>query len=116
MYAFAKTLLAGSLIVVAPALVMAQAGHAEHDENGKMVAKIEKRVLTLAGARMVAAAAESEARRLNTTGAVAVVDDGGNLLYLLRIDNTFPPARTSRWTRRERPRRSACPREIWKTP
>ena len=35
-------------------------------------------------------AAETEAKRLNTTGAVAVVDDGGNLLYLLRIDNTFP--------------------------
>src|SRR4030095_10454542 len=34
--------------------------------------------------------AETEAKRLNTTGAVAVVDDGGNLLYLLRIDNTFP--------------------------
>jgi uncharacterized protein GlcG (DUF336 family) len=27
---------------------------------------------------------------LSGTGAVAVVDDGGNLLYLLRIDNTFP--------------------------
>ena len=47
-------------------------------------------MLSLAGARIVAAAAEAEAKRLNTTGAVAVVDDGGNLLYLLRIDNTFP--------------------------
>jgi glc operon protein GlcG len=54
------------------------------------VANVQKRVLTLAGARLVANAAETEARRLNTTGAVAVVDDGGNLLYLLRIDNTLP--------------------------
>jgi len=55
-----------------------------------MVERIQKPVLTLAGARVVAAAAEAEARRLNTTGAIAVVDDGGNLLYLVRIDRTFP--------------------------
>src|SRR5262245_31448345 len=87
MYAFAKTFVASSLIVVAPAFALAQTSPGENDT---MVATVEKRVLTLTGARMVAAAAESEARRLNTTGAVAVVDDGGNLLYLLRIDNTFP--------------------------
>jgi uncharacterized protein GlcG (DUF336 family) len=49
-----------------------------------------KPTLTLEGARLVAAAAETEARRLNTTGAIAVVDDGGNLLHLVRLDNTFP--------------------------
>lgn len=54
------------------------------------VERVQKNVLTLSGARAVAAAAEAEARRLNTTGAIAVVDDGGNLLYLLRLDNTFP--------------------------
>jgi glc operon protein GlcG len=58
--------------------------------SAQMVEKMDKRVLTLAGARTIAAAAEAEARRLNTTGAIAVVDDGGNLLYLVRIDNTFP--------------------------
>ncbi len=58
--------------------------------SAQMVEKMDKRVLTLAGARAIAAAAEAEARRLNTTGAIAVVDDGGNLLYLVRIDNTFP--------------------------
>lgn len=56
----------------------------------KMYEKVDKHVLTLAGARSVAAAAEAEAKRLNTTGAIAVVDDGGSLLYLLRIDRTFP--------------------------
>jgi uncharacterized protein GlcG (DUF336 family) len=54
------------------------------------VERVEKRVLTLAGARMIAGVAEAEARRLNTTGAIAVVDDGGSLLYLVRLDNTFP--------------------------
>jgi glc operon protein GlcG len=83
MFASVKTVLVGSLIVAGSGLVFAQ-------PDDKMIAKVDKRVLTLAGARVVAAAAETEAKRLNTTGAVAVVDDGGNLLYLLRIDNTFP--------------------------
>ena len=81
MLARAKTLLIGSLMVLAPHVALAQTD---------AVANVQKRVLTLAGARLVANAAETEAKRLNTTGAVAVVDDGGNLLYLLRIDNTFP--------------------------
>jgi glc operon protein GlcG len=85
MFAPVKTFLVSALMVAAPSFVFAQTAPAE-----KMVEKVEKRVLTLAGARIVAAAAETEAKRLNTTGAVAVVDDGGNLLYLLRIDNTFP--------------------------
>jgi uncharacterized protein GlcG (DUF336 family) len=85
MFATVKILLVSSLMVAAPSLVFAQTAPAD-----KMIERVEKRVLTLAGARIVAAAAETEARRLNTTGAVAVVDDGGNLLYLLRIDNTFP--------------------------
>jgi glc operon protein GlcG len=76
-----KTLIATALFTAAPALALAQTATIE---------KVEKRVLTLSGARIVAAAAEAEAKRLHTTGAVAVVDDGGNLLYLLRIDNTFP--------------------------
>jgi glc operon protein GlcG len=81
MFALTRMVLVGSLMVATPGITLAQTGTME---------KVEKRVLTLAGARIVAAAAETEARRLNTTGAVAVVDDGGNLLYLLRIDNTFP--------------------------
>ena len=80
MFTRAKTLLA-ALMTVAPSFAFAQTATIE---------KVEKRVLTLSGARLVAAAAEAEAKRLHTTGAVAVVDDGGNLLYLLRIDDTFP--------------------------
>jgi uncharacterized protein GlcG (DUF336 family)/mannose-6-phosphate isomerase-like protein (cupin superfamily) len=45
--------------------------------------------LTLDGAHRVIAAATAEARRLATTGVVAVVDDGGNLMALERLDNTF---------------------------
>src|SRR5205814_2514603 len=53
---------------------------------------VEKKTLTLAGAEKVVAAALSEVRRLKTTGAVAVVDDGGNLLALWRIDGTLAAA------------------------
>ena len=48
--------------------------------------------LTLDGAKLVAAAASAEARRLGAGGAIAVVDEGGNLLYLERLENTFPAA------------------------
>lgn len=46
--------------------------------------------LTLAGAEKVIAAAEAEAKRLNAPGGViAVVDDGGNLIAVARMDGTF---------------------------
>jgi glc operon protein GlcG len=81
MFALTKTVMISSLIVLGPHVALAQTD---------VVVNVQKRVLTLAGARIVATAAETEAKRLNTTGAGAVVDDGGNPLYLLRIDNTFP--------------------------
>jgi len=50
----------------------------------------DKKVLTLAGARRVISAAEAEAKKLNAPGGViAVVDDGGNLMALERLDATF---------------------------
>jgi glc operon protein GlcG len=50
----------------------------------------EKKSLTLDGARQVIAAAKAEAKRLNAPGGViAVVDDGGNLMALERLDRTF---------------------------
>lgn len=60
------------------------------DAQGAPITNVQKHVLTLSGARIVAQAAEAEAKRLNTTGAIAVVDDGGSLLFLVRLDNTFP--------------------------
>ncbi len=50
----------------------------------------EKKVLTLDGARKIIDAVKMEAKRLNAPGAaIAVVDDGGNLLALERLDDTF---------------------------
>jgi glc operon protein GlcG len=51
-----------------------------------------KKVLSLDAARRVAASAESEAKKLGAGGAIAVVDDGGHLLTLVRLDGTFAAA------------------------
>jgi uncharacterized protein GlcG (DUF336 family)/mannose-6-phosphate isomerase-like protein (cupin superfamily) len=49
-----------------------------------------KKALTLDGARRVMAAAQAEAKRLNAPGgAIAIVDDGGNLVQVERLDGTF---------------------------
>jgi glc operon protein GlcG len=55
----------------------------------------EKQSLTLDGARKVIAAALAEAKRVNAPGGViAVVDDGGNLMALERLDGTFAAGAT----------------------
>jgi glc operon protein GlcG len=53
---------------------------------------VERKTLDLQGAKLVAAAAAEEARKGNAGGAIAVVDAGGNLLYLERLDRTFAAA------------------------
>ncbi|MCC7176209.1 MAG: heme-binding protein [Bryobacterales bacterium] len=47
-----------------------------------------KKVITLEAARKIAAAAEAEALRNKWNVAIAIVDDGGNLVYLQRLDGT----------------------------
>jgi glc operon protein GlcG len=50
----------------------------------------DKKILTLDGAKAIIAAAVAEAKRNNAPGgAIAIVDDGGNLIALERLDNTF---------------------------
>ncbi len=51
---------------------------------------VEKKSLTLEGARQAIAAAKDYARKNNAPGGViAVVDEGGNLIALERLDGTF---------------------------
>src|SRR3954451_2473760 len=71
---FGRTLLA-SLAVVALGSSAAEAQLAQ------------KRALTLEGARRVMAAAEAEAQRNGWPCVLAVVDDGGWLILLERMDN-----------------------------
>ena len=49
----------------------------------------EKKALTLEGAKQAIRAAVSEAKKNKAGGVIAVVDEGGNLMALERLDNTF---------------------------
>ena len=49
----------------------------------------DKKVLNLETAKKVAAAAEAESKKNNWAQTIAIVDDGGHLVYLARIDETF---------------------------
>jgi len=48
----------------------------------------DKKALTLAVAKRVAAAAEQESVKNNWNMFIAIVDDGGNLMYLERMDDS----------------------------
>lgn len=68
-----------------------------------------KQILTLDEVKAVVAAAEAEAKRNGWAVTIAVVDDGGHLLSLQRLDNAAPisasiaaaKARTAALARRE---------------
>jgi glc operon protein GlcG len=49
---------------------------------------VTKKSLTLAAAKRIAAAAEQEAAKNNWNVVMAIVDDGGHLMFLQRMDNT----------------------------
>ena len=48
----------------------------------------DKKALTLAVAKRIAAAAEEAANKNNWNMFIAIVDDGGNLMYLQRMDDS----------------------------
>lgn len=69
-------------VLAAIVLAPGPAGHAQ--------VAVQK-VLTLDGAKQVIAAAVADAKRRNAPGgSIAVVDEGGSLIALERLDNTFP--------------------------
>lgn len=77
----AKEFLATLVVLATPVSASAQVG--------------ARRSLTLEGAKRVIAAAAAEARAKNAPGSViAVVDDGGNLMALERLDGTFAAGTT----------------------
>ena len=56
---------------------------------------VEKKTLTIEGAKKVIGAAVAYAKKNNAPGgAIAVVDEGGNLVALERLDGTFAAAAT----------------------
>jgi glc operon protein GlcG len=73
-----------SLTRVAAALVLALAATAATGQ----AQVTDKKVLTLDAAKKIAAAAEAKAEAKNARVVIAVVDDGGHLLLLQRLDDT----------------------------
>ncbi|MFN0170399.1 MAG: GlcG/HbpS family heme-binding protein [Bryobacteraceae bacterium] len=57
--------------------------------GGAVAQTATRKTLTLDGARRVITAAQAEAKKNNAGGVIAVVDDGGNLMALERLDGTF---------------------------
>ena len=55
-------------------------------------AQVMTPALDAASASRLAALAAAEARTRNAGGSIAVVDAGGHLLFMQRLDNTFPAA------------------------
>jgi glc operon protein GlcG len=72
--------------LVAALLVLAGRSQAQVVES--------KKGLTLEGAKAVAAAAAAEAKKGSEGASVAIVDEGGNLIYLERMQPTFPMGAT----------------------
>jgi uncharacterized protein GlcG (DUF336 family) len=56
--------------------------------DSTMAHLLTKKVLTLDAAREIASAAQAEARKNGWNVVIAVVDDGGHLIYLERMDGT----------------------------
>jgi glc operon protein GlcG len=54
--------------------------------------KSDTKILTLSGARSVAAAAEAESLKGGASPAYAIVDDGGHVLLVVRPEGTFAAA------------------------
>ncbi len=49
---------------------------------------LDKKMLTLESAKKIAASADAEAKKRNARVVIAIVDDGGNLIFLERLDDT----------------------------
>lgn len=76
----------GSCLIAAALISVAARAQAQVIEG--------KKTLTLEGAKAVAAAAAAEAKKGNEGASVAIVDEGGNLMYLERMQPTFPMGTT----------------------
>jgi glc operon protein GlcG len=70
--------------LVGSAVVFATVAFSSHDAFAQFS---EKKVLTLAAAQKMVAAAQVEAEHNHLAGVIAVVDDGGWPILLLRMDN-----------------------------
>ncbi len=80
-------LLSAGMLSISAILASSQAQSSEHNVSSASIAPTQ--TITLAGALRAIDAAKAEAARLHVGGVIAVVDQGGNLVALERIDSTF---------------------------
>ncbi len=78
--------LSATALAAAALLALAGRAHAQATDS--------KTTLTLEGAKAIAAAAVAEAKKGNEGASIAIVDDGGSLMYLERMQPTFPMGTT----------------------
>lgn len=79
------------LLISIPALIAAVVFAQPHSEQQKPTVAVTH-VLSLAGAEQAINAAHAAAEQRSAGGAIAVVDSGGHLIALHRLDGTFPAA------------------------
>lgn len=99
----------GLLLVDTDLGVIAERVCSERSFTNLAVSMKNKAILELADVKLIAAAAEAEALTHGWAVSIAVVDDGGNMLWLQRLDGAAPisaliapaKARTSAIGRRE---------------
>jgi glc operon protein GlcG len=72
-----------SRIVLAFAILISVVTVAASNASAQFV---EKKTVSLAAAKKMAAAAEAEASKNNWNMVISILDDGGNLLYMERMD------------------------------
>lgn len=77
-----STLIARSLMMLSLALPLAASAQSLSADL------VDKKALSLAAAKKIAGAAEAEAAKNKWNVVIAVVDEGGHLLYLQRMDGT----------------------------
>jgi glc operon protein GlcG len=76
-------------VVFASLIIAASPAYAAENASGQAAKSVvQKYALTLDGAKKAAAAAEAEALKNGWNVVIAITDDGGNLLYLQRLDGT----------------------------
>lgn len=77
----------GSLVVLSSLLVVHAQDDAKHANPTKLT--VAHAQLTLDGAQLALDASLDKARALGTTGSIAIVDAGGQLLAFSRLDGSF---------------------------
>ncbi len=89
-------MIASGLAIIVASTLESAASPVEHridltqEQTGSLVETVH--VLTLQGAEQVINAAHAEATKRGAGGAIAVVDSGGHVIALHRLDGTFPAA------------------------